>query len=367
MSVFSGPRIVANGLILNIQPFSLKNQTCFSTSFLTNGNFFNGAGVTQESGSNPTNTVLAFPNPGDSPFVLRQSGEVSQFTEYQLNLGAELVASTTYVMSGWYAESPDYSCADGSRMFHARTFSSSGNHIATGVGIGTVLREVNINGIKWKYCYQTIDTPSDYNSVFNWYVGYGGSAYTGYRYYTNLKVERGTFPSLYDHSGRNNHHRFEGSATYNSTLGRFTFDGSTSKIVLPNALSGATSTCTVQYFYATTDTQELWIRGNLNNSVYLSASSGNNYYHSGVGSPTNFVDLKTTLNPATPINYRDGNFHMWEAKGVDLTGWTYFEWGGYPLGWQLTGTVGNFLIYDRNLTSEESAINFNAFRGRFGI
>lgn len=366
MGISSGPSLVTNGLICFLDPFSTKNSSCFATNFFQNSSFSNATGMPQESGSNATNEVILFPNPGDSSYVLRQSAG-TPYTEYQINLTNQLVSSTTYTMSGWYSESADYSCADGSRMFHARAFSSSGNHIATGIGIGTTIRSVNINGINWRYVYENINTPSDYSNDFNWYVGYGGSNYTGYRYYTNLKMERGTFPSLYDQSGLGNHHRFEGSASFNASNGRFTFDGATSKLTLPNSMAGATTTCTVQYFYSTSDTQELWARGNQNNSIYLSASYGNNYYHAGCGAPSNFVNLISTVNPATPINYRNGNYQMWEAKSVDFSGWTYFEWSGYPSGWELSGSVGAILVYNRNLSADESAQNFYALRSRFGI
>jgi hypothetical protein len=175
--------------------------------------------------------------------------------------------------------------------------------------------------------------------------------------------------SIKDNSGRGNHH-FLSNAGYIPTTNnpkKFVFDGSVHGILRNAALAGVTNNCTVVIWYSTTDTQELWVRGNQNNGVYLSASASNNYYHSGVGSPTNFVDLNITVRPDSPINYRNGQFHMWEAKGVDFTSWTYFDWFAYPTGWQLAGNVSKILVYNRSLTGAESAQNFNALRGRFGI
>jgi hypothetical protein len=359
MGVFSGPALVTNGLILDISPFSIKNTALSSTNFFTNGAFANGAGIPQEADSNPTNTIIALPNPGDSNYVLQQNGN---YTEYQINLGAQLTASTTYVMSGWYAKSSDYNGAD--TMFHARAFSASGSHNATGTDLGTVLYTKEVNGITWKYCYMTITTPADYSNGFNWYVGYGQPSHAGYRYYTNLKLEKGTFPGLVDLSGNNNHHNFVGAVNFSN--GVFALDGSTSGYNRASALSGMTNNCTVVIWYSTTDGQELWVRGNQNNGVYLAASYGNNYYHAGCGSPTNWVDLKQSVNPVTE-GYRNGQFHMWEAKGVDFTGWTYFDWFIYPSGWQMAGNVSKILVYNRSLTTTESAQNFQALRGRFGI
>ena len=363
MSCNNGPSIVTNGLILALNPFSPKNTTLSSTNFLSNGAFADGLKVTQESGSNPTNEIIKLANPGDSDYVLRQTGV---YTEYQMNLSTQLLANTTYVMSGWYAKSLDYNGSAGDIMFHARAHSASGANNATGTGIGTTLFTTNVNGIEWKYCYQTITTPADYNNVFEWYLGYGQpTTHAGYRYYTNLKVEKGTFPSLVDFSGNNNHHYYAGAVNYANE--KFTLDGSTSGFIRESSLNNVSSDCTVVIWYSTTDTQELWIMGSNSTSNYLSASASNNYYHSNCGTPTNYVDLNTVVRPDSPVNYRNGNYHMWEAKGVNLSGWTRYDWFLYPGGWQLAGNVSAILVYNRSLSASESKQNFNALRSRYGI
>jgi hypothetical protein len=174
--------------------------------------------------------------------------------------------------------------------------------------------------------------------------------------------------ALYDNSGRGNHHFMQGYYVPNSAAPRkFDFTQNVHWISRSGTLAGVSTTCTVVMWYSTTDTAELWVRGNQNNGTYLAASSGGNYYHSGVGTPTNFVDLNTVVNPETPVDYRDGNYHMWEAKSVDFSGWTYFDWFGYPDPWGLTGKVSRIMVYNKNLTADESARNFAALRGRFGI
>ena len=171
-----------------------------------------------------------------------------------------------------------------------------------------------------------------------------------------------------DLSGRGNHHNLSTYYIPNSDNPRkFTLDGFFQGFIRPAALNGASSTCTVVLWYSTTDTKELWVRGNQNNTFYLSASELNNYYHNNCGSPTNYVDLNTVVRPDSPVNYRDGNYHMWEAKNVDFSSWTYFEWWLYPTLWQLAGNVSMIMVYNRALTADESARNFSALRGRFGI
>ena len=158
--------------------------------------FEDGQDPPEESGSNPTNDIIEMETPTHSSYVLRQS-TTSTGTEYQLNLGSELLPSSTYVMKGWYATSADYNGAD--RMFHARAFSAGGSHIATNDGIGTLLYSREINGLTWEYRYETINTPSDYDDDgsadgfggFQWYLGYGAtSGHSGYRYYAGLQIHR---------------------------------------------------------------------------------------------------------------------------------------------------------------------------------
>lgn len=181
----------------------------------------------------------------------------------------------------------------------------------------------------------------------------------------NVKSYTGSGTTFTDLSGSGNHHVTTGSPSFSN--GRFTLDGSTQGFTRTSALTGVTTNCTVVIWYSTTDTQELWVRGNQNGSYYLSASASNNYYHGTCGSPTNFVDLNTVVRPDTPVNYRNGAFHMWEAKNVDFSGWNYFEWFLYSGGWQMAGTVGTILVYNRSITAAESAANFEAFRGRYGV
>ena len=184
----------------------------------------------------------------------------------------------------------------------------------------------------------------------------------------NPRSYPGTGANWYDISGQGNHHTLIASPTYAS--GKFTLDGSTQGISRSAAMTGVSNFNTVVIWYSTTDAQELWTIGQTT-SFYLSASTGvgNNYYHAACGAPTNYVDLVSTVNPATPTNYRNGAYHMWEAKNVDFTTWTSYGWFNYgaPGAWCMAGSVAQIAIYNRPLLAEESAQNFQAFRGRYGI
>jgi hypothetical protein len=196
--------------------------------------------------------------------------------------------------------------------------------------------------------------------------------------YPRIDLVDGTEPSIQelvtnspsmvrDTSGYGNHHYIAGYYTpVSRSPNKIALDGSTQSINKAGALNGATTTCSVVIWYSSTDTQELWVEGQ-NTTYYLAASASNNYYHSNVGTPTNYVDLAATVRPDTPINYRNGAYHMWEAKGVDFTTFTQFQWFGYPGGWQMAGNVSRIQVFNRVLTATESAQIFNAHRGRYGI
>lgn len=175
----------------------------------------------------------------------------------------------------------------------------------------------------------------------------------------------GSGTTFTDLSGRGNHHTIVNSPTFSG--GKFTFNNTSMGFTKASALTGVTSTCTVVLWYKNNNDTELWVRGNQSNGTYLSASSGNPYYHSNVGSPTNFVDLNTVTNPTSPTNYRNNAYHMWEAKNVDFSGWSYFEWFQYPDPWFLSGEVAIIMVYDRVLSTAQSTANFHALRSRFGV
>lgn len=177
-------------------------------------------------------------------------------------------------------------------------------------------------------------------------------------------LNNNTGGQLFDLSGNQNHVIIRENPSYSG--GKFTLNGSTQGFYRTSAMNNVTANNTVVIIYKTTDIQELWVRGNQNSGWYLSASNNNNYYHSNVGSPSNFVDLASVANPYAS-GYKDNRYHMWEAKNVNFTGWTYFEWFLYPSDWQLAGDVALIMVYNRYLSPAESRINYEALKGRFNL
>ncbi len=391
MSLTHSTKIVTDGLVFYYDMSNTQKswKGAPTTNFFTNGHFLNGQGILQESGSSPSNNVIYFPeNPGETDYVLEQSMG-SQYTEYQINLTTELLPSTTYVMSGWYAESPDYVCADGSRMFHSRAFSSSGAHVSLNVGLYNVLETIVIKGITWKYCYATITTPPDYSNLFNWYLGFGTSTYTGKRYYTNIQIEQGSFPSSFVNGTRSSTQALMdlvganivtvNNLTYNTDK-TFSFNGSSSYIdcgnsnvlqqssaitmsawVNPVSASGLGNIMSKNYNsgyrFRLDSTNALWwyVSGNSvqggncpnnvwSNCVVTGDNSGLRAYVNGDLVSSNSVAFM----PTDPIA---GNLIIGSLGGAE-----YFN-----------GQISSAKVYSRALTSAEVRQNFNAIRARYGV
>ena len=385
MACSAGPNTVEDGLILNIDPINLEKNltTNTSTNFLQNGSFSGGLGVTYEAGSNPTNTIIELENPGESQYVLRQNGNN---TEYQMNIdgGAQgtLSASTQYVMSGWYATSDDYNASD--TMFHARAYSTGGSHNATGNGIGTLLYSKVVGGLTWEFRYQTITTPSDYSGNFDWFMGYGTNNSAGYRYYTGLKVEEGSFPSALDLSRNGNEGKVKG-ATFSSD-GYFDFDGSDDYIDCGNSSIldvGNNITVNVWFYVDSTSSYRAIVAKVLND------------YSLGWEVANSSGTFRVTLRPsATQVNLvagtlSVGNWYMGTMTFDNTTARLYLngvQTGSTTSGGPVTlnstqsltigrriqgsyhdGNIAQVSIYNRALTASEISQNFNALRGRFGI
>ena len=389
MAVNYNPSTITNGLVLVYDIGNgIKNSTGnINTNLVQNGNFVGGANSLQEGGSNPTNTIVQFPNPGDTAYVLRQNGNN---TEYQLNLGTGMTANTTYVMSGWYAKSTDYNGGD--TMFHARTYSSSGAHIATGTGTGILIYSTVVNGIVWEFRYQTIATPADFTGSMLWFVGYGTNNTTGYRYYTNLRVEKGTYPSIFNLIGGSNNGECQNGLSYNNANGgSLVFDGADDYVNLGSFFNyqtftielwvnpGATQTTYADIFdNSHTGTQNFVLQQNgndVNNYAFGVNDGSGNISATGtiVLTANTWTHLAFTFSPSTRVSaYVNGALH---SQGALANGRTInYVNQSLALGrWQYAGArhwngkISTFKVYNSILIAPQILQNFNATRGRFGI
>jgi hypothetical protein len=186
--------------------------------------------------------------------------------------------------------------------------------------------------------------------------------------------DRNSYPgsgtNIYDSSGNNYTFTLQGNAAYSTQgNGSIYLDGSTDGIQRLST-SALVSTITLVQWLKTTDTVGLMLSGRpvgSTDSYYVGAYyPGQGFYNGNCGSPTFYIDTNQTANPATPINYLDNNWHMWEAKGLNFATWTdTWNFLGYASGYEIAGYVGKIMMYNRSLSAAESLQNYNALRSRF--
>lgn len=373
MGVQVGTRIPSSGLIAAYDPASDANFGIFSSNkYGTTTTFLYGTGSSYEGGSNPTNTIVLLENPSNySPYVLRQNGNN---TEYQINLTTELASSTTYVLSGWYAKSTDYNADD--TMFHCRAFSTSGNHVALGTGIGTEIKTQVVGGLTWSYRYTTITTPSDYSNSFNWYLGYGTNNTAGYRYYCNIKMEEGTYPNLKNIVTNSIHGIPVNGVTYSSAnQGVLVLDGSNDYIKILQDLRSGTYTIIGAARYAVVGGRTF---SALNNNWLMGHWSSTTQNHYAEGWVTNVQEGPSDTNwriYATTGNTSTDTWQMY-VNGVQTFSNSNGSAGPHNLSIGMYGpgssefsnsNIGCLYIYNRVLSATEIAEAYEALRHRFGL
>lgn len=130
------------------------------------------------------------------------------------------------------------------------------------------------------------------------------------------------------------------------------------------AVSNATA-CTAVFWLRTTDDQALFVQGDASANLEFAAAYQQNYlggalYSNLSGTPTYSIDLTTAVYPN-----RDGNWHMWEFKNIDMSGYQRFDFNNYANYTFANGALASILVYNRNLTTTESGQNYAAFKSRF--
>ena len=182
----------------------------------------------------------------------------------------------------------------------------------------------------------------------------------------------GSGTSLYDLSGNKYTFTLQGNAVFsNEGRGSIYLDGSSDGIQ-KTSTSGLQSAVTLVQWLKTSDTTGLMLSGEVvgaTGNYYVGAYyPGQGFYNSNCGSPTYFIDTNSITNPATPTNYLNNTWHMWEAKNLNFSSWTTtWNFLGYAAGYEIAGYVGGILMYNKSLTSQESIQNFKALKSRYGL
>jgi hypothetical protein len=188
-----------------------------------NPNLIEGNHITQFSAgaSYGIYSIETLSNPGISPFVIRQ-----RTGEYEMIFTADLIAGATYTMSCWVAYTLDWN--GNNLIFHSRFFGTPANTSIGGAPDGILETKV-IGGLTWTRVYASITSPVTTVTSFSWYLGYSGSEATvGFRYFTQLQLERKPYATPFvdgtrnigsiDLSGYNNNGTLYSNANIISTL-----------------------------------------------------------------------------------------------------------------------------------------------------
>ena len=182
----------------------------------------------------------------------------------------------------------------------------------------------------------------------------------------------GSGTAWYDVSGNGCDFTLDGSGiTYSASNGGIfsLTDPSNGGASTTSAITASTS-CTLVFWMKTTDGQALFWSGPAVDGGYLGAyRSGNKFYNAaalGGASPTFYTNAVQRSNIYDFI--RTGEWMMMEFKSVDMSSLTashFNQYASYTFGG--SSAVGKIMIYNRNLTSAESAQNFRVDRERFGV
>jgi hypothetical protein len=166
----------------------------------------------------------------------------------------------------------------------------------------------------------------------------------------------------FDLSGNNKNFTLDGGITFNANSNFSLVDSIGATY---NASITTSTTCTTQMWVKTSDTQSLFLSGN-DGSYYLGAYRvGNKEYYSNCGSPNYFQDTIDVSNIYD--NFIDNKWHMVEFKNVNFSTWTTFNFNKYTDYMFGNGNISIIMIYNKNLSSNESIQNYNALKSRFNL
>ena len=119
---------------------------------------------------------------------------------------------------------------------------------------------------------------------------------------------------------------------------------------------------TAVFVMSSTDGQGLFFTES-GGGVYLGAyRSANKYYNGGFGSSVSHYHDKLLKNNIYD-NFRDGSWHMTEFRNIERnadTGWNIFNYSGY----EIVGKLRAVLLYNKVLTDDEAAQNYDYFSGQ---
>lgn len=167
-----------------------------------------------------------------------------------------------------------------------------------------------------------------------------------------------------DSSGNGYHYTFGGGPviTANSYMKYVNLDSSDDYLDSPVSMNPIGSSAgTAVFIMSSTDQQGLFFTQG-GGSFLAAYRAGNTMYHSGYGSSISHYHNKELKNNVY-ANFPNGNWNMTEFKNIERnsnTGWQFSNYSGY----EIVGKLRAVLIYNKVLTADESAQNYDYFLGQ---
>lgn len=185
---------------------------------------------------------------------------------------------------------------------------------------------------------------------------------------TNPKSYVSGSNTWYDLSGNNKHFLLGPAIRYSSVYGgEIQLPGDVFGNIISSSIAITNDTnCTVQIWTRTIDTTGLYLLSQPVAQYYVGAYANSGGYYDNNSGVTNSYKINN-VSVSSPAGYLDNQYFCLQMSNINFSNWTVFRIGNYGGSFSYSGSIAQVAIYNRNLTTQESIQNFNAFRGRYGI
>ena len=179
-------------------------------------------------------------------------------------------------------------------------------------------------------------------------------------------ADRNSYPgsgtTWFDMSGNNYHFTLDSTNISWNSSGYFSLSNGGATY---NGGITTSSINTLVFWIKSTDLISLFWEGQTSAHYVGAYRVENKEYYSNTGTPNFYMD---TIEYANIYDYfPDGLWHMVEFKNTNIGSWTSSKFNKYSGYTFENSDCASIIVYNRNLTQEESIQNYNAQKSRFGL
>lgn len=177
------------GFIICCASFIKSNKSLEKfTNLIDNGSFEKGKYSKNNVGSNIGNNIIKKINPGKTSYVLRQSANINgkiKKTRYQMSL--DIIPGAEYIISSWVLYADNW---DGNNNIFNLTLHRNCGDSELIINEGLKTKEEIINKEMWIKKEFIFTVPNNSNGKIDIYIGYDPQNNKGYRYITDINLQR---------------------------------------------------------------------------------------------------------------------------------------------------------------------------------